>query len=441
MHKIICNYCAGTWFVEQTSTEKIKVCPYCGESIRQSIEITSFDTLEKVLYKAIQNSGSSAFENPNQLISFMMDLAPNMKKEIRILSKSLTADCLKAVRTVFDSPFDSIDVSISKLKYHLTEDEGLSDAWTELICSTYVETIKYLHGIGLGEIVTALIEEIHLVEKPTDNTALTVVSSPMASPYKNTAKSSSGKQNHSKKNPANKPDSTVCLELLEKGKSYMADKQYASAFAYLIKAAEGDLAEAKYELARCYHEGLGTPEDKAKATVLLHAAANQGFSPAMHSLAQKYFEQKEYKRAWKWYLKLADSGDPDGQYYVGLFYLNGYHVTRSSHTALKSFEKAAAAGSVNANYEIGLIYLQEQKYDMSADAFEKAANAGHSNAMISLATAYQKGLGRNMDLTVAATWLQKAVSTGNVQAQKLLDMCISQMSATQKLKWTFSSKK
>lgn len=441
MHKLICNQCSGVWYAEQSCTNNIKVCPYCGESIRRNIEITSFDTLEKVLYKAIRSSGSSAFDNPNQLISFMMDLAPGMKKEIRILSKSLTAECLKAVKSVFDSPIDSIEISISKLKYHLTEDEGLSDAWTELICSTYVDTIKYLHGIGLGEVVTAQIEEIHLVEKLPEDKPLAVASSPLISPKKATTKAPSGKPTNSQKNPVNKPDPAVCLEMLEKGKSYLAEKQYASAFAHLIKAAEGNFPEAKYELARCYYEGLGTPEDISKATELLQAAANQGFVPAWHSIAKQYFEQKNYKRAWKWYLKLADSGDPNGQYYVGLFYLHGYHVTKSSHTALKAFEKAGALGSVDAWYEMGLIYNQDQNYTMAADTFEKAAILGHTDAMISLANAYQKGLGRELDLSVAASWYQKAVDAGNAQAKKLLDICISQMSATQKFKWTFSTKK
>lgn len=158
MHKIICNHCSGIWFTEQSSTNNIKVCPFCGEAIRRNIEITSFDTLEKVLYKALQNSGSTAFDNPNFLISFMMDLAPEMRKEIRILSKSLTAECLKAVKTVFESSTDSIEVNISKLKYHLVEDEGLSDSWAELICSTYINTFNYLHGVGLGEEITAHIE-------------------------------------------------------------------------------------------------------------------------------------------------------------------------------------------------------------------------------------------------------------------------------------------
>jgi len=369
-----------------------------------------------------------------------MDLAPGMKKEIRILSKSLTAECLKAVKSVFDSPIDSIEISISKLKYHLTEDEGLSDTWTELICSTYVDTIKYLHGIGLGEVVTAQIEEVHLVEKLPEDKPL-AVASPLIIPQKVTTKARSGKPTNSQNNPVNKPDPALCLEMLEKGKAYLAEQQYASAYAHLIQAAEGDIPEAKYELARCYYEGLGTPVDSSKATELLQAAANQGFIPAWHGIAKQYFEQKNYKRAWKWYLKLADAGDPDGQYYVGLFYLHGYHVTKSSHTALKAFEKAVALGSVDASYEIGLIYNQEQNYTMAADAFEKAAIAGHTNAMVYLATAYQKGLGRNIDLTVSATWLQKAVDAGNMQAKKLLDTCISQMSATQKLKWTFSTKK
>lgn len=426
----------GIWYTDPSNTNKVTVCPYCSNPIRKNIEITTYDTLEKVLYKAILSAGTNAFDNPQQLISFMLDLAPDMKKEIRILSKSLASECLKAVKTLFDSPLDSADVNISKLRYHLTEDEGLTDAWTDLICSTYVEALNYLHGVGIGEVLTAQIEEILLVQNPSEKKTQVTTLHPRS--QKGAAKVSPIKKNNSERSSTNLPSPASCYEILEKGKNHMA--QYISAFAHLQEAAEANEAEAQFELARCYYEGLGTSKDIVKANELLHAAANQGFVPAWHNLANNYFEQKNYKRAWKWYLRLADSGDSDGLYHIGLFYLHGYHVIQSKNTAIKNFEKAEIAGSSDASYQLGLIYNQEQKYVLAADAFEKAATLGHSEAMICLACAYQKGLGRNEDSFIAATWYQKAVDNGNLDAQKHLENCISQMSGTQKLKWTFSSK-
>lgn len=104
MHKIICNHCMGIWYTDPSNTDKITVCPYCSNSLHKNIEITTYDTLEKVLYKAILSTGTNAFDNPQQLVSFMLDLAPDMKKEIRILSKSLAAECLKAVKTLLILP-------------------------------------------------------------------------------------------------------------------------------------------------------------------------------------------------------------------------------------------------------------------------------------------------------------------------------------------------
>lgn len=344
---------------------------------------------------------------------------------------------LKSSKNSFDSPLDSADVNISKLRYHLTEDEGLTDAWTDLICSTYVEALNYLHGVGIGEVLTAQIEEILLVQNPSKKKTQVTTSHPRS--QKGAAKVSPNKKNNSEHSSTNLPSPASCYEILEKGKTYMS--QYVSAFACLQEAAEANEAEAQFELALCYYEGLGTSKDTVKAHELLHAAANQGFIPAWHRLAKNYFEQKNYKRAWKWYLKLADSGDSDGLYHVGLFYLHGYHVTQSKNTAIKNFEKAEIAGSIDASYELGLIYTQDQNYTLAADAFEKAATLEHPEAMIYLAYAYQKGLGRNEDSIIAATWYQKAVDSGNLHAQKYLEDCISQMSSSQKLKWTFSIKK
>ena len=86
-------------------------------------------------------------------------------------------------------------------------------------------------------------------------------------------------------------------------------------------------------------------------------AANGGYVPAYNSIASIYYSKKNYKKAWKWYLKAADANDSEGQYYVGVFYLNGLHVKKNTHMAIKYFEKSANQKNENASLALAELYI------------------------------------------------------------------------------------
>ena len=57
---------------------------------------------------------------------------------------------------------------------------------------------------------------------------------------------------------------------------------------------------------------------------------------------------------------LADQGDIDGQYFLGLFYHNGFGVKRDQAESLKWFLKAAQQGDARSQYYAGIMHAAGQ---------------------------------------------------------------------------------
>jgi TPR repeat protein len=64
----------------------------------------------------------------------------------------------------------------------------------------------------------------------------------------------------------------------------------------------------------------------------------------------------DYATAMTEFRTLADQGNPDGQYFVGFIYHNGFGVKANQVEALKWFEKAAGQGEQRSQYYAGIIY-------------------------------------------------------------------------------------
>jgi TPR repeat protein len=112
-------------------------------------------------------------------------------------------------------------------------------------------------------------------------------------------------------------------------------------------------------------------------------------------------------------LKLAETGNPEAQYHVGMFFNNGLGVERDPAKAFGWFEKAAGGDPLGA-YKLGC-YFDGQGDGVVARDVNKAlhytliaANAGYSLAQHAVANTY--GMQGNFD--DAARWWQKAADQG-----------------------------
>ncbi len=98
-----------------------------------------------------------------------------------------------------------------------------------------------------------------------------------------------------------------------------------------------------------------------KASFILKANDNTSFmNYEFHNLAYEAALKKDYKNAYRIYLKLANKGDDRAEYNVGMMYMNGIGVERKKMDAYKWLRRASKHGNEEAT-----LYFKEmnERYD------------------------------------------------------------------------------
>jgi TPR repeat protein len=105
------------------------------------------------------------------------------------------------------------------------------------------------------------------------------------------------------------------------------------------------MPEAQYQLARCYDNGAGVPEDNAEAIKWYQKAADQGVAEAQYNLGTFYDSgqvvAQDFQEAAKWYGKAAAQGIAVAQLNLGVMYDNGKGVPEDDIEAFKWIDLAA----------------------------------------------------------------------------------------------------
>ena len=91
------------------------------------------------------------------------------------------------------------------------------------------------------------------------------------------------------------------------------------------------------------------------------AYAEQEYSIGMAKIGYLYDQRQDYERAFTFYTKAAEQGDPISQYNLGVMYKDGKGVNKDRAKAIFWLEKASNEGLVEAQYLTGLYYLFLQK--------------------------------------------------------------------------------
>ena len=137
---------------------------------------------------------------------------------------------------------------------------------------------------------------------------------------------------------------------------------YGSAAYWYRQASDHGDAQAAYELAILYRDGLGVAADASQSFQLLQKAAEAKYVPAMPLLSNAYADQKTFvsgQRATYWATQAAEAGDPRGWLILGIEYNSGLLGGNRPYwytSAMEAFRKAAAGGNCVAMMEIGELY-------------------------------------------------------------------------------------
>jgi TPR repeat protein len=123
---------------------------------------------------------------------------------------------------------------------------------------------------------------------------------------------------------------------------------------------------------------------------------------------RKAFEKGDYEAALAELLPLAERGNAEAQYDVGLMYSKGLGVPQNDVTAAKWIKAAAEQGNAEAQLEFVLLLNigmgVPQNYTVGANWLKAAAEQGFGDAQYWLGNAYRRGRGVLQDPVMAYMW-------------------------------------
>ncbi len=182
--------------------------------------------------------------------------------------------------------------------------------------------------------------------------------------------------------------------------------------------------------------------DFAAALGILGPLADQGNPEAQFYLGLMYdlgqgVGQSD-KESLKLYRSAADQGYPMAQYYLGLMYDNGQGVPQDFKEALRLYRLAGSQGSALAQYHLGFMYENGNGVGKDFQEAEKwyrlAANLGDVNGQYALGVLYVDGRGLSADPVLGYMWVSLAAAVGETSAaatQRALDSKLTPAQVTE----------
>lgn len=148
---------------------------------------------------------------------------------------------------------------------------------------------------------------------------------------------------------------------------------------------------------------------------------------------QDAYNVGDYETAIAEWQPLADEGNADGQFGVGLLYANGFGVPMDDAEALKWYGLAAEQGHDEAQCNLAIMHANgwgvPQSDEEAFKWYTLAAEQGNTQAQAYISQMYQSGFGVPQDNVQAHMWLFVAAELGDFSAISKLDEVARRMTA------------
>ncbi len=137
--------------------------------------------------------------------------------------------------------------------------------------------------------------------------------------------------------------------------------------------------------------------------------------------AESAYQRGDYAVAFEAFSALADQGEVDAQFNLGVMYVAGLGVSQDDVEAVRWFQQAAEQGHSLAQHNLGAMYAQGRGVPQDdAEAvrwYRQAAGQGLARAQFVLGVMYAEGRGGAQDDVEAVRWYRAAADQGLARAQ------------------------
>ena len=146
-------------------------------------------------------------------------------------------------------------------------------------------------------------------------------------------------------------------------------------------------------------------------------------------------QEGDFAAALREWVPLAEQGNVEAQYRLGLMYHRGQGVQRDHKTAAQWYELAAKQGHPRAQSHLGKYYEigqgVPQNYKMAVKWYALSAGQVYSQAQTNLGLMYGLGTGVEQSFIYAYMWGALASENGNVSGTKLRHLVAREMTEEQ----------
>ena len=142
------------------------------------------------------------------------------------------------------------------------------------------------------------------------------------------------------------------------------------------------------------------------------ALANKGDAEAQYHVGMMYNNgigtQRDPRQAFEWFQKSAASNDPLGAYKLGCYYdgQGADIVAADLNEALKYKLISAKAGYALAQHDVAILYDRQGNSEEALKWWKMAGDQGFPNALYSLSISYSAGKGAPKDLSLSYAYFK-----------------------------------
>lgn len=133
----------------------------------------------------------------------------------------------------------------------------------------------------------------------------------------------------------------------------------------------------------------------------------------------------DFASARKEWSPLAELGQAEAQYGLGLLFEQGRGIGKDAAKAAEWYRRAAGQGYVKARFNLGVLLSTPGPLHDDAEAakwYRMAAEQGDARAQFNLALCHIEGRGVPRDDIEAETWLHRAAGQGHAKAAIAFDL-------------------
>ncbi|RHZ60990.1 hypothetical protein Glove_350g116 [Diversispora epigaea] len=181
-------------------------------------------------------------------------------------------------------------------------------------------------------------------------------------------------------------------------------------------------------LAHIYFHGRGIEKDLKKGFQIYSKVADEGSDIALNRVAYCYYKgfgvEKNEKKACELFFKSAEKGNGSAQFNAGECYKNGMGIAKDEAKGFQLHLKSALVGNINAINNTGYCYDNGIGVDVNKrEAFKwffKGAEKGNPFSQHNLGYLYANGYGIDQDLEKAFEWYLKSAENEYADGQYIV---------------------